>query len=102
MSSTSKVVTTIIVIIVVIIGILWLMGGSANTTVPVITATPYVSQSQAPQSNQNNGSSISASNTSDAALNSDFDTVDTNMSALNSDNASVDQGMKDTPVPQAQ
>ncbi len=104
MSNTSKVVTAIVIVAIIIALIVWLMGGSSSSTVPVITPTPVTSQTPTQdQSNRtNNGSSLSANATDDASIDGDITQIDAGMNALSSDNASADQGLKDTPVPQAQ
>lgn len=79
MSITSKTVLGVVVIAVVL-----LVGTYAYSM--------YVHKEQMAQ-DSNNGLTTSASDTSDAALQSDTETIDAGLSGLTGDSATVDQGV---------
>lgn len=95
MSNTSKLVT-IGVIVVVAVGAWWYMGNFSQTgTSKQQTAAE---NSSAPTGTQNTsgtsaGPTVSASASTDAALQQDAGSIDTQISDLNSDTASADQGL---------
>ena len=89
------IILLVILIVIIIVGWLWYgMWNSAPAPVPQASNTNSVqSQQSASAINADGGLTTSASDTSDAALESDLNSVDTQMSASNADNASVNQSL---------
>ena len=103
MSTSAKTwIAVAVVLVVVIIG--WIWYGNSSGNVPAqYEQTPAADTSS---SGSNSAASVtamsSATNTSDAGLNQDLNSVDGQMTGLNSDTSSADQGLNSTPTPTAQ
>ncbi len=100
MSTGAKTVVWIIVAIVVIGGLIWWFGKPAPSAPTAATGTPQ-NQAQSPTANSGNPA-VSATDNSNAAIDSNLSNIDTQMKGFASDNASVNQGMNDQPVAQSQ
>ncbi len=81
MSNTSKTIIWIIVVIIVILGLYLIFFPSGS-----MTPSEYYSSTEPV-------STVSATDTSDQALNQDMTNVDAQSGALNSDNTNVDAGI---------
>ena len=90
---TRTVILLLIVIILVIIGWVWYgMSGSSTTTVP--ESNPVANNQSIPAQTSANTPAVSnAADISDAALQSDLNSVDTQLSGLGSDSAAVNQSV---------
>jgi hypothetical protein len=105
MTKNTKIIIWIVIAILVIGGIWWWNSSMQNTN----QALNYQTQNTpAPANSGNNGNTtgnsgaISASDNSNASLNSDLSNMDTQMAGFSSDSASINQGLNDQPVPQGQ
>lgn len=95
---------TIAAVVVIGGGIWWWVSSSRPATSPTaMDQTNNQAQMQTPPSqptSSDNG--VSATDSSNAALNTDLSNIDSQMNGFSSDNASVNQGMNDQPVQQQQ
>jgi hypothetical protein len=90
MSKGSKILITVIVI-VAIVAVLWYVGwGKKAANAPANENASSTSSSL----------QTSATDTSNAAIQSDVTKIDTQMNGLSKDSASVDQSLNDKPVQQ--
>ena len=98
MSSTTKVVIWIVVIVAIILGGFFYFSQSNQSAVPAGSAsqTSPSDQSQTPAYGANGGTGVSATDTSDAALDSDMSNVDGQMNDLKGDSANADAGINAT------
>ncbi len=88
----SKITIVIVIIVLAILG--WMYWGGSGQDQALTSAGVVTQVTATPVANQNT-SKVSASDTSDAALDADLKAVDGNMTDLNADGASVDAGLKD-------
>jgi cytoskeletal protein RodZ len=107
MSTTLKIVLGVVVAVVVVGGIWWWVAASKTAEAPAVSTTQ--TQNMTPTSTAMNTSTppapsngVSATDSSNAALQADLSNIDTQMNGFSSDNASVSQGMNDQPVQQSQ
>lgn len=84
------IVALIVLIVVVIVGWVWYgMSNNAPTQTPVVQSSAPVQENTYVPADA--GLTTSASDSSDAALQSDLDSVNTQMNSLNTDTSSISQ-----------
>ena len=108
MSKTSITVTSIVIIVLLVIfGGWWYVSNQNASTAPTGQSAPVgynASSAHTPSSpnTANTAAVISATDTSDAALNSDLSTMNSQINGLASDSESVDQSSSQNTNTQAQ
>ena len=111
MPTNTKIVLWIVVAVVVVGGAWWWLSMSQTAVAPAnqnITSQNNPSaQTQTGGTAGANGAApqtngVSATDNSNAALQTDLSNIDSQMNSFASDNASVNQGLSDQPVQQAQ
>ena len=85
MRGSAKVWWIVIILIVIIGGVWWWNSQSATVIAPATENLPAATSDQ--------GLSTSPSDSSNAALNQDLNSVDSQINGLNSDNTAVDQSL---------
>jgi hypothetical protein len=102
MSTFWKIGIPVLVVIIILGAGIWYSQSGGPNTVSDYSNQPAQTLQQAPDNSQsaqpNDG--ISATDTSDASLDSDMNTIDGQMTNFNSDSASADQSLNDQPVSQ--
>ena len=88
----------VVIAVVVIGGAWWYLSMSQTATAPT-ASNPAPSAPPAPMPPSNG---VSASNNSNATLQSNLSNIDSQMNGFSSDNASVNNGMSDQQVQQSQ
>ena len=107
MTTTAKTILWIIVAIVVIGAIWWWVSMSQTATAPT-TGQANQPAANIPTTNINSTASstttpgVSATDSSNAALQTDLSNIDTQMNGFSSDNTNVNNGLNDQPVQQSQ
>ncbi len=89
----SKIIIVIVLVVVVLLGWMYWNGGSQDQIVIPTSTVSQTTSTPAPTVNPAGG--VSATDSSDAALDADVKSIDGNMNNLNADGASVDAGLKD-------
>ena len=104
MSTNAKIVTWIVVAVVVVGGGIWWYLSAAPTAIAPAgygnnpTSTTAMATST---TNNTNNNGVSATDTSNAALQADLTTVDSQTNSFSGDNASMTQGMNDQETQQS-
>lgn len=106
MTTKAKTILWIIVAVVVIIGAVWWwwMSMSQTATAPTTSQAnqPSIDAGNNPPMAPTSTNGISATDDSNAGLQTDLSNIDSQMNGFSSDNASVTQGLNDQPVQQSQ
>ena len=110
MSTNGKIITWVVVAVVVVGGGIWWyasMTSTANAPAayvnnPAPATTPTTPPTTPSSTGNTNNDGISATDTSNAALQGDLTAVDSQTSGFSSDNASITQGMNDQETQQSQ
>lgn len=87
---SKKIIITIIAVIVVVAGVLSLNKKGNSSTSTTMGTTPAADQTQT--------APVTKGDNSDAALNSDLQTVSGNLTGLDNQSSSVDQSLNQQPV----
>ncbi len=91
-----------IIIAIVVIGAVWWWWSMGQTATAPTTGQANQPTSTSTLSNGVSGSGVSATDSSNAALQTDLSNIDGQMNGFSSDNASITQGSNDQEVQQSQ